>query len=123
MRIVVDGNDGTGKTSLIRELTRLGYTCQDRGLPTHMTDDPTLKPTDDHELYLILDAPVEVCRARLAVAGRDLTEQYHTVADLQHYRQRFLEVAATIPTATVVDANRPLAEVVADCVEILREKL
>ena len=110
MKIVVDGNDGTGKSTLVASLRSLGYEVQDRGIATKMTDDPTLAPPTD-DLYVILDAPVEVCRQRLAAARRDLNEKYHTVADLQHYRERFLEVARRLPGATIVDASGSPEEV------------
>jgi len=113
LRVVVDGNDGTGKTTLVEALRRRGYEVADRGLPTRMTDAPALPPADD-EFYLLLDAPVEVCRARLAQAGRNLEERYHTAADLAHYRRRFLEVAATLPRHALLDAARTPDEVLAD---------
>lgn len=109
MRLVIDGNDGTGKSTLVAMLQPLFHgvgNLHDRGIPTKMTDDSTVQP-DDEELYLILDAPVEVSRERLACAGKDLDERYHTVKDLTHYRQRFREVAERLgPTrCRVVDAS------------------
>jgi thymidylate kinase len=114
-KVIIDGNDGTGKSTLIKALAEIGYDCQDRGLPTKMTDDPNSRSTVDDEVYIILDASVEVCRNRLAKAGRDLDEKYHRVEDLNHYRRRFLEVAANLPTAVVVDADRTIEEIVYDC--------
>ncbi|MBI3632485.1 MAG: hypothetical protein HY225_03490 [Candidatus Vogelbacteria bacterium] len=92
LMIVVDGNDGTGKTSLVVGLNGSGYKAQDRGIPTKMTDDPAVKPKDD-EYYIILDASVDICQERLASAGKDLTEKYHTVADLIKYRELFRGLA------------------------------
>jgi thymidylate kinase len=109
MRIVVDGNDGTGKSTLVAALRGRGIEAADRGLPTKMSDDPTLAPAED-ELYLILDAPVEVCRERLDTAGKDLAERYHTVDALTHYRERYLEIAR-LPQARLVDASGTPAEV------------
>ena len=83
MKLVVDGNDGTGKSTLVARLRDLGYDVADRGVPTKMTDDPSVCAVEG-EVYLILDAPVEVCQARLAKAGKNLEERYHTVADLRH---------------------------------------
>jgi len=110
--IVVDGNDGTGKSTLVASLRALGYEVADRGLPTKLTDavGPNLEramETDDRatgELYVILDAPVEVSRARLAAANRDLDEKYHTVADLTYYRDRFRLVAERLGV-TLVNAE------------------
>ena len=104
MRIVVDGNDGTGKSTLVTALAPFGYDVQDRGVVAKMTDDPTIVPPTD-AFYIILDAPVGVCRERLALSGKDLNEKYHTVADLTYYRERFLEVIKRLPHAALVDAS------------------
>jgi thymidylate kinase len=92
MIFVIDGNDGTGKSTLIEKLRKLGYDVKDRGLPTLLTDNPKLKPVRG-EFYIILDAPVEVCQERLKKAGRDLNEKYHTLKDLIYYREKFLDIA------------------------------
>ncbi|MFO0555687.1 MAG: non-canonical purine NTP pyrophosphatase [Polyangiaceae bacterium] len=102
--LVVDGNDGTGKSTLVAKLRDLGFRVKDRGAPTKMTDDP-IHPITPGELYVILDAPVEVSEARLLQAGKSLEERYHTRADLTHYRARFLEVARAIPGSLLVDAS------------------
>jgi thymidylate kinase len=120
MRIVVDGNDGTGKSTLVEGLRGRGLEAADRGLPTKMTDDPDLAPAAD-ELYLVLDAPVEVCQARLAGAGKDLRERYHTAEDLAHYRDRFLEVAAGLPHAAVIEASGTPEEVLAAALAAIAE--
>lgn len=94
--IVVDGNDGTGKSTLVAALVTLGYEVADRGLPTRATDDGLPAELPPGEAYVILDAPEEVCRARLAAAGKDLAEKWHTPEALAHYRTRFREVAAEL---------------------------
>ena len=109
MRLVIDGNDGTGKSTLVAVLQKIfdgAGDVWDRGIPTKMTDYYPVIHSDD-ELYIILDVPVEVSRERLAAAGKDLTERYHTVEDLTHYRQRFREVAEQLgPTrCRLVDAS------------------
>lgn len=91
--IVIDGNDGLGKSTLVESLRKLGYQVADRGMPTKATDTGVPEHLPMGEKYVILDAPVEVSRARLEKAGRDMTEKYHTVEGLTHYRQRFKEVA------------------------------
>jgi thymidylate kinase len=95
MIIILDGNDGVGKSTLFAALKSRGYDVIDRGLPTKMTDNPALRPGPEHagEVYCILDVPVEVSRHRLAAAGKDLNEKYHTIEDLTHYRRRYQEVA------------------------------
>jgi thymidylate kinase len=102
--VVVDGNDGTGKSTLVETLRARGFTVKDRGVPTHMTDHPDGEPVVG-EVYIILDAPIRVSRQRLESAGKDLNERYHTEKDLQHYRTRFKEVAAELPRCALVDAQ------------------
>jgi thymidylate kinase len=104
MRIVIDGNDGLGKSTLVGWLEGSGYDVADRGVPTKMTDSGSVRPADD-ECYIILDGPVELSRERLAKAGRDLDERYHTIEDLTHYRKRFLEVAKVLPRCRVISAE------------------
>lgn len=120
MLIVVDGNDGTGKTTLVEALAGMGFEVRDRGIPTKMTDDPSLRP-DDGEVYLILDVPVDVSRERLRLAGKDLNERYHTVEDLAWYRQRFAQVAATLPRCRVIDTTGSREKVLTRALEALRE--
>lgn len=121
MIFVIDGNDGTGKTTIVSKLKLLGYDARDRGLPTKMTDE-----LDIHEIlpngyiYVILDCPIEVSQQRLAQRGADLNEKYHTVDDLIYYRQRFLDVAKILPSCMVVDATNTADEIVK---EILGKKI
>ena len=94
--IVVDGNDGTGKTTLVRSLRLLGFIVTDRGLPTRATDAPDLlRERRSDDTYVILDAPVEVSLGRLRAAGKDMTEEWHMPASLAHYRERFHKMTAT----------------------------
>lgn len=112
--VVVDGNDGTGKTTLVKALKQRGFEAVDRGLPTKLTllpdDFPFEKPPA--EVYIILDASVEVSRSRLQKAGKDLAEEWHTPESLTHYRERFRAVAKRLG-AHVVDATGSPAEVLA----------
>lgn len=123
MIVVVDGNDGTGKSTLAEALRAKGYDVRDRGIPTRMTDDDRLAPdaSHTHEVYLIVDAPVEVSRARLEAAGKDLNEQYHTVEDLTHYRARFQQVAAKLPRCRVIDSSGTPEETLAQGLQALAE--
>ena len=92
-RVEVDGNDGVGKSTLVRGLQSIGFAnVKDRGRLTQATDDRTVGP-EPGVLYILLTAPVAECRKRLQRAGKDLDERYHTVQDLSLYHDRFLEVA------------------------------
>lgn len=101
--IVIDGNDGTGKTTLADALTELGFRVSDRGLPTKMTEGMS-SGGDPDEIYLILDADPQVSLSRLAAAGRDMTEKYHTIHSLHDYRNRFRKVSSSLG-AIMIDAS------------------
>jgi thymidylate kinase len=110
MRIVLDGNDGTGKSTLSAKLKEMGFKhVADRGIPTKMTDDLALRPGPEHEgeVYVVLDAPVPVCRARLAAAGKDMNEKYHTVQDLTFYRDQYMRVAGTLGVFLIDSSGTP----------------
>jgi ATP phosphoribosyltransferase len=104
--IVIDGNDGTGKTTLVEALRASGFIAKDRGIPTKATDEgaPPRESLPEDETYIILDAPPGLCQQRLLKAGRDITEKYHTMEDLEHYRERFLKVAEELGAA-VIDSS------------------
>lgn len=103
MPVEIDGNDGTGKTLLVAQLRALGIDAADRGAMTRAADEDAVGPSPGCA-YLLLDAPVDVSRQRLAAAGKDLSEQYHTISDLAHYRERFVAVAQRFG-AVIIDAT------------------
>ncbi|HMO17603.1 MAG TPA: hypothetical protein PKA63_05265 [Oligoflexia bacterium] len=121
MIVVVDGNDGVGKSTLVSRLRAHGIEVKDRGVPTKMTDDVTVLGNSD-EFYIILDAPVEVSRERLLMAGKDLSEKYHTASDLTHYRKRFLDVAKFLINCVIIDASRDEESVYQAALAVLQEK-
>lgn len=116
--IVVDGNDGTGKSTLVAALHALGWDVRDRGMPTKATDHglPETLPADEE--YLILDLPEATSRERLARAGKDLEEEYHTLASLTRYRARFRDIAASLGVP-LLDARGTPEEVLAAALDQL----
>lgn len=119
-RIIIDGNDGVGKSTIVALLRELGHDAYDRGLPTKLTDTPGL-PVPENEIYIILDAPVAVSRARLAKAGKDLDEEHHTVESLIDYRRRFQRLAAELPRCHLVDACGTAQSVLERCLAIIED--
>jgi ATP phosphoribosyltransferase len=96
MTIIIDGNDGTGKSTLVASLRALGFEASDRGLPTKATINGLPEKLPENEVYVILDLPEEISRERLAKAGKDLEEEWHTMESLTLYRGRFREIAEAL---------------------------
>lgn len=122
MKIVIDGNDGLGKSTLVRMLGELGIEAVDRGTATKMTDDGGLVPPED-EFTVILDAPVWVSQKRLVMAGKDLSERYHNQADLKHYKTQFRHVAKRLGDRCVlIDASGNPGQVLMRTISALRDR-
>lgn len=103
-KVIVDGLDGAGKSTLVKTLHDLGYVVADRGNATHMVDRDDLQVEPD-VFYLILLAPVDVCRARLAAAGKPMDEEWHTVDSLTHYTRRYHEIRHRLPHSAYIDSS------------------
>ncbi len=122
MIVCIDGNDGTGKTTLIKKLQQIfppEIVFQDRGLPSAMTDSCT---TETADLYIILDATVSTCQNRLKQAGKSLEEKYHNEQDLRFYREKFLEVANQLQ-AIIINVEQPIDKVIVAVVNIIKENV
>jgi ATP phosphoribosyltransferase len=104
-KVEIDGNDGTGKSTLVELLSSYGIHAKDRGTLTKASDDNAVQPEAD-VCYILLDIPVDVCRERLEKAGKDLNERYHTEDDLIFYRDRFLEEAHRFKAHIITAASK-----------------
>lgn len=96
--VVVDGNDGLGKTTLVEGLRELGYLVSDRGPLTYLTvSDSDLEQTrflfNPNTLYILLDGSVELSTERLQARGADMSDHYHQPDILGYYRQLYLTLA------------------------------
>lgn len=92
MKICIDGNDGTGKTSLISILKSQfpEIEFQDRGLPSAITVNKT---ADLADFTIILTCPVEISLKRLKQSGADMNEHWHKPETLKYYHEQFLKIA------------------------------
>lgn len=117
--IVIDGNDGVGKTTIVDKLRSLGWNVADRGVATKLTDNPNGPLPKSGEVHLILDAPVAISQQRLVKAGKSLAERYHTESDLTFYRKRFQEIASVHSAFTLIDASGTAQETLSKILFIL----
>jgi thymidylate kinase len=121
MKICIDGNDGTGKTTLIAHLRKKypNLEIQDRGLPTQLTIGKDAEPAD---LYIILSCKPEISQERLRLSGKSLDEYYHQYDNLVSFHKAFLELA-TARGWTIIDASQRPEQVLAEVGSILQEWL
>lgn len=107
-KIIIDGNDGTGKTTRLVQLKRMfpNIKYEDRGIFSKMTlvdelfnrtgnyDEIQKKfhedvQKDSSTLYIICRASSEVCQKRILERGDSIEEEFHTLDDLNKYNSRF----------------------------------
>ena len=128
-KIVVDGNDGTGKSTRVNELRKLfpNIPIEDRGIFSEATlNDELFKPCKKNEcisplqveflnkvkgsntLYIILDASIETCQKRILERGDSLDCEFHNENDLKKYRDRFwqlIQICDRLPNVMVVNTD------------------
>ncbi len=103
-KIIVNGNNGTGKSTLVKALKKKGYDAVDCKTPSEMTDNLNIKLKND-EIYIILDANIKTCQNRLLEAGKSLDKQFNNKKDLTNYRTKFLEVAEDLQNCIILNTN------------------
>lgn len=104
-KILLDGNDGTGKSTTMQILQKMfpNLEFKDRCFLTQMTDISKdnwglfyeQNHNQENLLYIIFYNSVEQSRTNLLKAGKDLNEQYHTIADLTHYNSIYEQIYET----------------------------
>lgn len=130
-KIVIDGNDGTGKTYRLNELKKIfpNIEYQDRGIFSEYTliDElfnansknyidifylfkdfyDTIK-NNSTILYVICDCSIETSQKRILERGDSLEEEYHTKEDLQKYKNRFLKlvrICKNLPNVMLINTD------------------
>lgn len=116
-RIIIDGNDGTGKTTRVKCLQEVfnkyvgNVEILDRGpfseatlndnlftpenlvWPNSETWDFINKIRDDEDtFYVIIDLPVADCQSRIVDRGDSIDAPFHNYTDLCVYRERFQQL-------------------------------
>lgn len=126
-KIVIDGNDGTGKTTRLVQLKKMfpNIKYEDRGIFSKMTlidelfnrnkNYVTLSrkfyesiKQDSSTLYIICRASSEICQKRILERGDSIEEEFHTLDDLNKYNQRFddlIDLVKDLPNVMVVDTS------------------
>lgn len=127
-KIIIDGNDGTGKTTRLVQLKRIfpNIKYEDRGIFSKMTlVDELFNKTGNYDeiqkkfhedvqkdsstLYIICRASSEVCQKRILERGDSIEEEFHTLDDLNKYNNRFdilVDIVKDLPNVMVVDTTR-----------------
>lgn len=126
-KIVIDGNDGTGKTTRLVQLKKMfpNIKYEDRGIFSKMTlidelfnrnkNYVTLSrkfyesiKQESSTLYIICRASSEICQKRILERGDSIEEEFHTLDDLNKYNQRFddlIDIVKDLPNVMVVDTS------------------
>jgi len=92
-KIFLEGNDGTGKSTIVSLLKQRGFSnVFDRGFLSKKTLDETLEENDKNVVYIILECTVKKSLQRLQNAGKDMTEVWHTEESLVYFQKKFREV-------------------------------
>ena len=127
-KIIIDGNDGTGKTTRLVQLKRMfpNIKYEDRGIFSKMTlvdelfnrtgnyDEIQKKFYEDVQknsstLYIICRASSEVCQKRILERGDSIEEEFHTLDDLNKYNNRFdilVDIVKDLPNVMIVDTTK-----------------
>ena len=127
-KIIIDGNDGTGKTTRLVQLKKMfpNIKYEDRGIFSKMTlvdelfnrtgnyDEIQKKfhedvQKDSSTLYIICRASSEVCQKRILERGDSIEEEFHTLDDLNKYNSRFdilVDIVKDLPNVMVVDTTK-----------------
>jgi len=127
-KIIIDGNDGTGKTTRLVQLKKMfpNIKYEDRGIFSKMTlvdelfnrtgnyDEIQKKfyedvQKDSSTLYIICRASSEVCQKRILERGDSIEEEFHTLDDLNKYNNRFdilVDIVKDLPNVMVVETTK-----------------
>ena len=127
-KIIIDGNDGTGKTTRLVQLKKMfpNIKYEDRGIFSKMTlvdelfnrtgnyDEIQKKfyedvQKDSSTLYIICRASSEVCQKRILERGDSIEEEFHTLDDLNKYNNRFdilVDIVKDLPNVIIVDTTK-----------------
>ena len=127
-KIVVDGNDGTGKSTRVSQLKKMFPNVEvcDRGEfseatlnelifvgndVNHLVERATfyrsIKRKSDC-LFIIVDASPETCQKRILERGDSIDVPYHNMDDLIKYHDRFLnlvELCKDLPNVMLVSTD------------------
>jgi phosphoribosylaminoimidazole-succinocarboxamide synthase len=117
--IYIDGNDGTGKSTIVNLLRKLmpDKKFHDRSILTKMTDQYNLPDCLDQckeNMYIILDADIKSCQERIE-KRREITGQkcdiYDSKEALFKYRNRYIRLAVKYHIPIICTTKLSIEEV------------
>lgn len=120
MKVYIEGSDGCGKSTLVKSLIALGYDAYDRGGLTKTTLDG-INRYKQGDIYIILNCPTEICRERLAAAGKDLNEVWHTEESINFYWKKFVKYSSMYK-ASFVDSRGSKETTLKNVLRIIKKK-
>lgn len=124
--IEIDGNDGTGKSTLCHIISSWGIRARNRGIISKISlGQATVQDLRDDVLYVILDLPPKISQKRLSQAGKDLTEEYHTLPSLCKFRSIYCNIYRQVnrPNVLLLSANQPVQDVLNELFESILDSL
>lgn len=124
--IFIDGNDGTGKTSICRMFQELrpDLEVKDRCILTGCTDifDDDLPKQLDDGIYIILGATVDESRKRIEARGGE-TDKYDSYEALFKYHNRYRRLAIRYNTFWIDTTGRTLEDVYNDIIDLISDRV
>lgn len=129
-KIVLDGNDGTGKTTRVEILRKLfpNIAVEDRGIFSKETLNDKIFVDYENKKYLsknilnfynviknlsdtlfiILKADSKICQERILKRGDSIDEEFHNMIDLKKYNYRFdilCDIVKDLPNVMIVKTD------------------
>lgn len=94
LKIIIDGVDGSGKTTLAKRLEKEGYIVQDRSCLTEYTmknQEEWPNTLEDFAVWIVLDANMETLLERISKRGK--SDKWETPSALNYFKHKYRALA------------------------------